>query len=228
MPPLLFRFQFNPEVLSDKKSYRYKTDSFGEWSLDNFQSAGGSLLSISGLQGLLKDTKEIGSRLINTKPLDAEEGEPRQITLEFKLDGTRPGPLDDNDHYGGSILPDIHTLRAFMAPSLDLPDLIGVIANRKMDCFKRPPECSVSYGHVSMTGVMTDLDIRVVQFYEDGDPMRAEVTATIKEQSRSIYPIIDSITRTYYVGRGYARAGFGLDIVDAVLPTFVTNMFLPR
>ena len=228
IPPLVFRFQFNPEILSDKKSLNYDKGQFGQWRLDNFQSMGGSLLSLSGLKGLKNDAKEIGALLMNTKPLESKEGEPRQITLEFKLDASVPGPLDGDSHYDGSILPDIQTLRSFMAPSIDVFDLLDILATRNAPCWKTPPTCSVSYGHVSMTGVMTDLDIRVVDFFEDGNPKRAEVTATVKEQTYSMSPIIDTITRTVYVAKSYTRKGFLQDVVDAELPSFITDSLIKR
>ena len=32
VPPLIFRFQFNPEMLIEKKSYKYEqANSFGQW-----------------------------------------------------------------------------------------------------------------------------------------------------------------------------------------------------
>jgi len=165
IPPLVFRFQFNPEVLSDKKSYKYDpAPSFGLWSFDQTAAASGFFGVIGGLAG---DVKEIGSLLMNTRPFDPKEGEPRQIALEFKLDASVPGPLDPGtDH--GSIEPDIAILRSFMVPGIGFSDVIIAIAKKDVGCFNRPPTCAVSYGHVSMTGVMTDLDIKIVDFFEDG------------------------------------------------------------
>ena len=224
LPPLIFRFQFNPEVLSDKKSYKYDpAPSFGMWQFDQTSAASGFF---NVLAGLLGDVKDIGSLLINTKPLDPKEGEPRQVTLEFKLDATMPGPLDQGQR--DTILPDIAILRSFMTPSLSLPDVISAIASKSIGCFNRPPTCSVSYGHVSMTGVMTDLDIKVVDFFEDGDPLRAEVSCTVKEQSYSIYPIVDTATRLIHVFESMGRPGFGLDLLDSQLPTFITDKLFTR
>ena len=219
VPPLVFRFQFNPEVLSDKKSYKYDpSPAFGLWSFD--QTAAGSGV-IGTLTGLFGDAKEIGSLMINTKPFDPKEGEPRTVTLEFKLDASAQGPLDDGVH--GTILPDIAILRSFMTPSFSLTDVLGIIATKNVGCFNRPPSCSVSYGHVSMSGVMTDLDIKVVDFFEDGDPRRAEISCTVKEQSYSIYPITDTISRGIGVIESMGRPGFGIDVLDSQLPSFISN-----
>lgn len=223
LPPLIFRFQFNPDVLSDKKSYRYEPGpSMGLWRFDQTQAATGF---IGTLAGFYKDVSEIGALLICTRPLEAREGEPRQITLEFQLDASRPGPLDGDDHYGGSILPDLAVLRSFLAPSYDLFDVIQAIASRDPGCFNRPPTCSVSYGHVSMVGVMTDLDIKVVAFQDDGSPLRAEVSATVKEQAFSHSPIVDTAMRLVYTGFSYTRKDFGRDIVDSQLPFLTGPIF---
>ena len=220
IPTLVFRFQFNPDVLSDKKSYKYDpAPSFGLWRFDQTQAASGLIGTLTGLYG---DVKEIGSLLVNTKPFDPKEGEPRQIGLEFKLDASTPGPLDDPSGHG-SILPDIAILRSFMTPGLGISDLISAIATRRVDCFNRPPTCSVSYGHVSMTGVMRDLDIKVVDFFEDGEPRRAEVSCTVMEQTYSIYPIIDTISRVIDVFKSMGRHGYGIDLLDSQLPTIISN-----
>ena len=70
---------------------------------------------------------------------------------------------------------------------------------------------------------MTDLDIKVVDFFEDGDPRRVEVNCTVKEQSYSLYPIIDTITRLVGVCESMGRPGFGIDLLDSQLPTFISN-----
>jgi hypothetical protein len=219
IPPLIFRFQFNPDILSDRKSYKYDSaPAFGLWKFDK-TSAGSGFFGT--LAGLAEDVKEFSSLLVATKPLDPKEGEPRLITLEFVLDGTAEGPRDQGPH--GSILPDIAVLRSFMYPSLSMIDAITAIANKDIGCWNRPPTCTVKYGHVSMTGVMTDLDIRVVSFFEDGDPLRAEVRATVKEQTFSFSPIIDTVTRLVDAVRVYGRPGAGIDVIDSQLPTFIAD-----
>jgi hypothetical protein len=221
IPPLVFRFQFNPDVLSDKKSYKYDpSPSFGLWRFDQTSAASGI---IGTALGLLGDVKDIGSLLIATRPLEAKEGEPRQVTLEFKLDASTPGPLDPQDQPHGTLLPDIALLRSFVSPSLSITDVISAIATKNMGCFNKPPSCSVSYGHISMTGVMTDLDIKVVDFFEDGDPRRAEISCTVKEQAYSIYPITDTVTRIVGIIESMGRPGFGVDVLDSQLPSFISD-----
>lgn len=219
IPPLIFRFQFNPEILSDKKSYKYDAaPSFGLWRFDQTQASSGFFGTIGGLAN---DVMEIGALLVNTRSFDPKEGEARTVTLEFKLDASTPGPLDGGSH--GSILPDIALLRSFLYPSYSAIDIIKMIASRDVGCFNKPPEVSLKYGHVSMTGVMTDLDIRVTDFYEDGEPMRAEIRTTIKEQTFSFYPITDTVSRIIDVAKSYGRPGFGLDVLDSQLPTFIAD-----
>jgi hypothetical protein len=231
IPPLVFRFQFNPDILSDKKSYKYDpAPSFGLWSFDQTSAASGV---VGVLTGLLGDVKDIASLLINTRPLEPKEGDPRQVTLEFKLDASVAGPLDPQGTPHGSyvpgqskgtILPDLAILRSFMAPSWSITDVLGMIPPpHSVPCFNRPPSCSVSYAHVTMTGVMTDLDIKVTDFFDDGDPRRAEINCTVKEQSYSLYPIVDLITRVVGVSESMFRPGFGIDVLDSQLPTFISN-----
>ena len=102
-PPLIFRFQFNPELLTEKKTFKYDpANAFGKWGLDQTAAESG----LGKFVGFYKDVEEWGSLLIGVKPLEPVEGDPRTFELEFKLDASVPGPLDGDDHYGGSSLPD--------------------------------------------------------------------------------------------------------------------------
>lgn len=209
VPPLIFRFQFNPELLSEKKSFKYDpANSFGKWGFDQTSAASGVIGT--GL-GLLKDVKEISSLLVAAKPLEPVEGDPRTFELEFKLDASMPGPLDNDDHYGGSIKPDLALLRSFMVPSWDVLDLAKMAYERKVGCFNKPPSCTLNYGGLSVECVMTDLNIKLVAFKDDGDPLRAEISCTLKEQTFSTDPLIGTVTRLIDVAKSYNRAGIGTD-----------------
>lgn len=211
IPPLIFRFQYNPELLSEKKSYKYEqANGFGQWGFD--QTSAGSGFVGSAL-GLLKDAKEISSLLVATKPLEPVEGEVRTFDLEFKLDASVPGPLDDGDHYGGSILPDLAVLRSFMYPSWDALDIVKMIVDKKVPCFNKPPACTLNYGGISCECVLADLNIKLVAFKDDGDPLRAEVNCTLKEQTFSIDPIVGTVKRLIDVAKSYDRAGIGTDFL---------------
>jgi hypothetical protein len=207
IPPLIFRFQFNPELLSEKKGFKYEqANSFGNWGFDQTAAAG-------FIKGLYKDAKEISSLLVATKPLEPVEGELRTFELEFKLDASMPGPLDGANHYGGSIKPDLALLRSFMVPSWDVLDLTKMIVDGKVACFNKPPACTLNYGGLSVECAMTDLNIKLVSFKDNGDPLRAEVTCTLKEQTFSIDPLVGTVTRLIDVGRSYARQGIGTDFL---------------
>ena len=211
LPPLIFRFQFNPEILSEKKGFKYEqAHSFGNWGFDQTSAASGFVKSALGLW---KDAKEISSLLVATKPLEPVEGELRTFELEFKLDASVPGPLDGDDHYGGSIKPDLAILRSFMVPTWDVTDLAKMIVDRKVACFNKPPSCTLNYGGLSVECVMSDLNIKLVAFKEDGDPLRAEVSCTLKEQTFSIDPLVGTVTRLVDVSRGYGRKGIGTDFL---------------
>jgi hypothetical protein len=209
VPPLIFRFQFNPELLSEKKAFKYDpANAFGKWGFDQL-SAGGSFGA--RVVGGFKDAKEIGSLLLGTKPLEPVEGEPRSFELEFKLDASVPGPLDGDDHYGGSIKPDLALLRSFMVPSWDAIDLAKLAFKQQVPCFQTPPSCTLNYGGLKVECVMTDLNIKLVSFKDDGDPLRAEVTCTLKEQTYSTDPLFGTVERLIDVGRSFGREGFGTD-----------------
>jgi hypothetical protein len=66
-----------------------------------------------------------------------------------------------------------------------------------------------------MTCVMTDLNIKITAFQSDGSPARAEVSVTLKEQTFSVSPLIDFITRTGYDVRALIRPGIGTDLIQA-------------
>jgi hypothetical protein len=211
IPPLIFRFQFNPALLSEKKAFKYDpANSFGKWGFDQTSAASGVLKSAIGIY---QDIEEIGSLLIGVKPLEPVEGDPRSFELEFALDSTTPGPLDKDDHYGGSIKPDLALLRSFMVPTWTAGDLLKTIAAKKWVCFTSPPPCTLNYGGINAECVMTDLNIKHVLFQDNGDPSRAEVTCTLKEQSFSLDPVIGTVTRLIDVARSYNRAGIGTDFV---------------
>ena len=221
LPPLIFRFQFNPELLSEKKSYKYKeANSFGAWGFDQTSAASG----IDKITGFINDLNEIGSRIIATKPLEAQEGDQRTFSIDFALDATVPGPLDGDSHYGGSIEPDLAVLRAFMVPTLDVIEVTKLIISGDVPCLNRPPVCNLFYGGLSVTCVMTDQNIKVTAFQDDGTASRAEVSVTLKEQSFSLTPITEFFTRNINIAKSYSRQGFGSDVLAT---TPIVNLFAP-
>jgi hypothetical protein len=220
VPPLIFRFQFNPDLLSEKKSYKYTpANSFGQWGFDQATAGGGFSLT-----GLWKDVKEIGALLVATRPLESNEGEARTFSIDFALDAKNPGPMDGDNHYNGSIEPDLAVLRSFMNPSWDIIDVTKLVISgfKDVPCWTQPPQCSLSYGGLSLTCVMTDLNIKITAFQDDGSPARADVSVSLKEQTYSASPMVDFIKRHVNVAKSYNRKGIGRDFV-AVTP--VLNLF---
>ena len=225
IPPLIFRFQFNPDLLTEKKSYKYdQANSFGQWGFDQTAATSGF---VAGALGFYDDIREIGSLLVATKPLEAVEGELRSFELEFKLDSTVAGPLDGTTHYGGSITPDLAVLRSFMTPTYTAPDLLKMVVNHRVGCFNRPPTCTLNYAGLSVECVMTDLTIKHTSFQENGDPQRAEVACTLKEQTFSPDPLVGTVKRLVDVARSYNRAGIGTDFaVNAPVVGGIVESFL--
>ncbi len=227
IPPLLFRFQTNPELLQERKRYKYQqANSFGKWRFDQTTAGTGAAGS---LLGLYEDAKELGPLLTATKPMEALEGEPRQFTLEFKLDALEAGPTEPGVRYGGSIEPDLAILRSFMHPSWDLADvgkwLLTGISSKDWSppCWNRPPLCMLVLGPLSFDCVMEDLDIKITDFQEDLSPARAEVQVRLVEQTHSLTPVIDLVKRTVDVLRSYDRPAIGEDFADA---TPIVNLFV--
>ncbi|MGE3620670.1 MAG: hypothetical protein AB7L84_09420 [Acidimicrobiia bacterium] len=223
VPPLIFRFQYNPDLLVEKKSYRYEqAANFGRFSLDKAE-AGAASGALSAITGFLDDLKEIGSILTNTRPLEPVEGEPRSFEVDFALDA-QPTESGVETRYGGSIVPDLEILRSFLYPSLDplkIPDYFSA----NPPCWNRPPTCLLRYGGVSADCVMTDLSIKMTRFAEDGEPSRAEVTATLKEQSYSIGAIVDTVVRAGQVVRSLGREGIGEDFLYASPVGSIASLF---
>lgn len=216
-PPLIFRFQFNPTSLSEKRSYKWDGDqAFGKWDFSETKAGTGLL---STLEGLFNDVKGAGPKLTNTKGLSAKAGgEPRKISLEFQLDARIPGPADgdlatDDSHYGGSIEPDLAILRSFVNPAWEPIQLTKMLLEKKFPCPGDPPECTFIYGGLSLACVMTDLDIKVVEFQTSGAPLRAEVSVSLLEQTYSIGPAIETAVRAGLVARSFARKGILEDLL---------------
>jgi hypothetical protein len=224
-PPLIFRFQFNPELMSEKKSFNYReVNNFGDWRFDRAKGTSG----VTGfITGALDDLKEWGSLLVGTKALEADVGSPRTFALDFALDARRqpdlpdPLPVDeeigdpavilpllsDDERLQGRIQPSLAVLRSFLMPSWDLiDDVLPWIGGSKSFCGPtRPPQCNLKLGDADLECVMTDLNIKITHFKTDLTPNRAEVSLTLKEQTHSIATSLDAIGRIVEVAKSYTE-----------------------
>ncbi len=210
IPPLVFQFQYNPEILSNKKSFNYRqAESYGEWGFEKTVSgvagAAGFWKGPAAVKGVVDDLKDFGSLMTKTKPLEAQEGEPQTIGVEFKLDAS-PSAQDLADAMGDPLMKrteidtDLAVLRAFMYPWWELLDLVDVFQGKHL-CPTRPPEVSFVHGGLSVTGHITDLNIKITGFTDKGKPMKADIDLTIKEQTRSFGPIGDLIKRLVLIDK---------------------------
>jgi len=215
VPPLIFRFQFNPDVMADKKSYKYDPVDYGRWSLSEGEGSKG-LETVIGL-----DLQSIGPKLINTKRLKPNEGDHRTVSLDFQLDSSPDLPEESRSRLG-SIEPDLAVLRSFMYPSYAMTDLPKVlVATGVKQAPTAPPECNLVYGSVRLTCVMTDLNIKITAFNDDSSPRRAEVSVTLKEQTFSYSPL------TEFVGRfiDSTKAVMGLSLKEAAIASPIGFLF---
>lgn len=210
VPPLIFKFQFNPDLLSEKRSYGYReTPDFGDWSFDKTAAATGLL---DKAFGALEDIKEMGGYLVDTKPLMVDGGgKPRTIALEFALDARdmpdspAGGSARDDKRFGGRIEPSLAVLRSFVNPALTPAQARDVLAGKSLTCRAEPPLCSLKLGGLELDCVVSDLNIKITKFRTDLTPERAEVSLTLTEQTRSMGTVLDVIGRLVEVGKSYAQ-----------------------
>jgi hypothetical protein len=208
VPPLIFRFQFHPELMSEKKSYGYReTNNFGKWAFDQTAAATG----FGNVFGVLDDLKEFGSLLVGTKALEADSGKPRTFALDFALDARAmpdiptpeigTGSQSGDKRFDGRIEPSLAVLRSFMNPAWDpVSDVLAWVSGQKKFCPPtRPPLCMLKLGDIELDCVMTDLNIKITKFKSDLTPERAEVSLTLNEQTHSIATSLDSIGRVIEV-----------------------------
>jgi hypothetical protein len=215
VPPLIFRFQFNPDLMSDKKSYKYDPVDFGRWSLKEGEGSKG-IETVIGL-----DLQSVGPKLINTKRLKPIEGDHRVIALDFQLDSSPDLPQESRSRLG-SIEPDLAVLRSFMYPSYAMTDLPKVLAATGLKAPPTaPPECNLVYGSVRLTCVMTDLNIKITAFNDDSSPRRAEISVTLKEQTFSYSPLTEFITRFI----DSSKAMMGLSLEEAAIASPIGFLF---
>lgn len=213
VPPMVFKFQLNPTVISEKRTYEYQeVEQLGKAMLDKAGAAKGFFGTIAGFG---EDVKEWGSLLTDTKPLqpNTHGGKPRVFELEFVLDAKW---TDDNGEtrWGEERIDlDLQILRSFVNPGIVLTDLGDVFGGKLNEAWK-PPEVSFKYGPISMTGVMTDLNIKIVSFLDDGSPWRAEITCIIKEQSKSYSAVVQTAKRLLDTSEAALKTSLG-DIAAA-------------
>lgn len=219
IPPLIFRFQYNPTILQEKKRYKFQQSNVtGQWGFDQTTAAAGGF---DKLTGVWEDLKEIGPLLTATKPYEPLEGEPRKFSIEFPLDALEPGPRETGPHYNGSIEPDLAVLRSFMYPSWDSLDILAMLGNGifkgdwNLPCWNSPPMCTLVIGPLSFDCIMEDLDIKITDFKEDLSPARAEIKVSLAEQTHSTTPVTDFLIRKIAAGRALGREGIAEDVAAA-------------
>ncbi|MFI1169991.1 hypothetical protein [Streptomyces melanogenes] len=233
VPPLIFKFQFNPDLLSEKRSYGYRqTDDFGNWSFDKTAAATGALGKVFGA---LEDIKEMGSHLVNTKPLTVDGGgKPRTIALEFALDardmptsvaGQGGGSAGADKRFGGRIEPSLAVLRSFVNPSLTPAQARDVLMGDALKGVPAPPLCSLKLGGLELDCVVSDLNIKLTKFRTDLTPERAEVSLTLTEQTQSTATVLDVIGRLVEVGKSYTQVSAADLVQVAPGAGLVQNIF---
>jgi hypothetical protein len=211
VPPLIFKFQFHPEMLSEKKGFEYHDDvDLGKWEFARTSAgarrAGGLAGKIAPVAlGFARDVPHFGPLLVGTKAMRPVGGRARTFALEFALDA-RPKPGDPTavnpDGEERRIEPDLAVLRSFVNPGFDALSDIPALFDRE-PIWKKPPTCDLKLGDVELTCVMNDLNIKITKFRPDLTPERAEVSVTLSEQTRSLSTVIDVMTRNVQVVKSW-------------------------
>ncbi len=224
VPPLIFRFQFHPELLSEKKSFEYHDDlDFGKWGFDKTKASqkdGQSHLAAAaaGAGGFFADLSEFGPLITATKGQRPGSGKPRSFALEFALDA-RPKPGDPalvgSAEDLGRIEPALAVLRSFMNPGFDLLQEVAAGFEKP---WTRPPTCLLRLGDIDLTCVMNDLNIKITKFKPDLTPERAEISLTLSEQTASLSTSLDALNRGWEVLKSFDRvsANEALDLTPVV------------
>jgi hypothetical protein len=224
IPPLVFRFQFNPVLLTEKKGYQYSdAEGFGNWGFEDTVAAATAeqpwyVKLATTPAGVIEDLKEIGPQLVRTHPLQAGCGEQRAFTLEFVIDAgveNAGATAEVGNLYDGDIEPDLALLRSFVNPGIDAGQLIDFIKDPRGTTFQ-PPQCTLIYGGLNVDCVMENLTIKITRFTPDTRPARAEVAVSLKQQTKSIGPIVETIERIVQVSRTLGRPGFGVDYANTL------------
>ncbi|MFC9894495.1 hypothetical protein ACFVMC_12440 [Nocardia sp. NPDC127579] len=216
LPPLIFKFQYHPEILSEKKSFTYEdSQERGDWGFDKSYAAGkdktGDAKQFAMAGGAFDDVLELGTLLTATPAQVAKAGKARTFALEFAID--THGKPDEGDVASNPPKPrdielDLAVLRSFMNPSVELPRLF------RSPEWKYPPTCQLKLGDIALECVMTDLNIKITRFAPDLTADRAEISLTLTEQPRSLSTIGDMILRNINAVR--ALGGGRLDKEDVL------------
>lgn len=215
IPPLVFKFQFHPEILSEKKSFEYVDDvPIGQWKFAETKAAatdaankGTSLTafakgSAATASGLVTDFANFGPPLVATNAMRPKTGKARTFALEFAIDAEKPDEVKAGSTFEpvGAIEPQLAVLRSFMNPGFDvLRDVPALIGGKPI--WKAPPTCMLKLGDVELTCVMNDLNIKVTKFKTDLSPARAEISLTLTEHTQSLSTVADVLTRNIAVIR---------------------------
>lgn len=224
LPPLVFRFQFNPESMQERKAYKYtEVENFGNWAFDKTSAAANAgtpwyVKLVTAPAGALEDIKEFGPQLVRTHPLEAGCGDQRTFALDFVLDAAvapEGATAETGNLYDGSIAPDLALLRSFMNPGVDVGSLVEWISSGFEKSFA-PPLCTLIYGGVNADCVMENLNIKITRFNPDTSPARAEVSVSLKQQTKAMSPLVETIERYVDVARTMGRKGYGADYVNAL------------
>src|SRR5215212_4830244 len=82
VPPLIFRFQINPDIMTEKRSFKWdQVNAFGSWKLDSAGSlaagaATGLVSAVAPTAGLFEaqdNIKNFSAALVKTRPLQPSE-----------------------------------------------------------------------------------------------------------------------------------------------------------
>ncbi len=127
------------------------------------------------------------------KSLEYQTSKPASLSMELLFDTTNEsGTVDVRSKY-------VNGLLVLTNPTIAAQD--GQSAEIKKD---RPPRVLFVWGSFKMTGAIENVDVTYLMFAENGEPVRAKVTVTMKEWLPELH------------AAGSGGAGFGTEKVKLV------------
>ena len=183
IPPLVVKFQFNPESISDNKSVNFVDKQTGVTG-----NAPGKYYKGGGDRTISFDLKLHGLE----KKADSNLSDPQS---RISVHTSTPG-----------ITVELAQLRSFLYPKEDAWSSLGQIfgINKDGRSLCSPPECIFGFGDKVLECVVTEMTVNETQFNNNLVPVRADVSITlvVREDEESAFFQLDRQRRNSLAALG--------------------------
>lgn len=183
IPPLVVKFQFNPESISDNKSVNFVDKQTGVSG-----NAPGKYYKGGGDRTISFDLKLHG--------------------LEKKADSNSsvPGGRTPRDTPTPGIAVELAQLRSFLYPKEDAWSTLGQIFGNNKDgrSLCSPPDCIFGFGNKVLECIVTEMTVNETQFNNNLVPVRADISITlvVREDEESVLFKLDRQKRNSLAALG--------------------------